>query len=134
MRQKMKYKLPLFICVILSFTLINGCSGKVNNSVTFKNLALGTVYVNFRGDAITITPGNSTTIQEIPKGLYNYATTYSLPAGAIGGSAQGDVKGNLNIMAGTKITILYSSTLVSGAYILFATISTSDDQGSLTSP
>ena len=43
----MKYGLPLFVCIILSFIFINGCSGKVNNSVTFKNLSQGTVYVNF---------------------------------------------------------------------------------------
>jgi hypothetical protein len=73
-------------------------------------------------------------VQEIPKGTYNYATTFALPTGAIGGSAQGDVKGNLIITAGTKITILYSSTLINGAYILYATISSSDNQGTPTSP
>jgi hypothetical protein len=130
----MKYRLPLFVCIILTFIFINGCSGKVNNSVTFKNLALGTVYVNFRGEAIIVTPGNSIVVQEIPKGSYNYATTFSIPAGAIGGSTQGDVKGTLIITAGTKITILYSSTLINGAYILFATISSSDDQGATTGP
>ena len=130
----MKYRLPLFICIILTFICINGCSAKVNNSVTFKNFAVGTVYVNFRGDAITHTPYNTVTVQEIPKGTYNYATTFALPTGAIGGSAQGDVKGNLIITAGTKITILYSSTLINGAYILYATISSSDNQGTPTSP
>jgi hypothetical protein len=130
----MKYRLPLFICIILTLISINGCSGKVNNSVTFKNLAAGNVYVNFRGEAITLTPNNTATVQEIPKGTYNYATTFSLPTGAIGGSAQGDVKGDLIITAGTKITILYSSTLINGSYILFATISSSDDQGTPTSP
>lgn len=130
----MKFKLPLFICIILSFILINGCSGKVNNSVTFKNLAQGTVYINFRGDAITVNPGSSATVQEIPKGTYNYDTNYSLPADAIGGSAQGAIKGNLTITAGTRITILYTSSLINGAYILLATISSSDDQGTLTSP
>jgi hypothetical protein len=130
----MKYKLPLFISIILTFICINGCSEKVNNSVSFKNLAQGTVYVNFRGTAITVTPGNSAIVQEIPKGTYNYATTYEIPAGAIGGSAQGDIKGNLVISAGTKITVLYSSTLINSAYILYATISSSDDQGTTTSP
>ena len=130
----MKNKFPLFICVIFSFIFLNGCSGKVNNSVTFKNNALGTIFVNFRGDAISIAPGNSATVQEIPKGTYNYDTNLSLPAGAIGWSEQGAFKGTLILSAGTRISILYTSTLINGAYVLTATISSSDDQGTLTSP
>jgi hypothetical protein len=130
----MKYRLPLFICIIFTFICLNGCSGKVNNSVSFRNLAQGIVYINFRGDAITVNPGSSAVVQEIPKGTYNYATTFSIPAGAIGASTQGAVTGNLIITAGTKITVFYSSTLINGAYILYATISSSDDQGTPTSP
>jgi hypothetical protein len=130
----MKYRLPLFICIILSFVFINGCTGKVNNSVSFRNLSQGTVYINFRGTAFTVNPGSTSIIQEIPKGTYNYSTTFSIPAGTIGASTQGAVNGNLTIIAGTKITILYSSTLINGAYILYATISSSDDQGTPTSP
>ena len=130
----MKYRLPLFICFILSFIFINGCSGKVNNSVTFTNLAQGTVNVNFRGENITLTPGNSMIVQEIPKGTYNYDTNFSLPANALTGSSQGAVSGNLTISAGTRILIMYSSTLNNGAYILYATVSSSDNQDALTNP
>ena len=130
----MKYIISLSVCIILTFMLIGGCSGKVNNSVTFKNLSQSTVYVNFRGEAIEMTIGNTSTIQEIPKGTYNYSTTYSVPAGAISSSVQGAVTGNLNIAAGTKILIIYSSTLLNGVYLLSATISNSDDQGILTGP
>ena len=130
----MKYRLPLFIGITLTFIFINGCSAKINNSVTFTNLSQGNVIVNFRGEAITVTPGNSVIVQEIPKGTYNYDTNYSIPANAISGSSQGAVSGNLIISAGTKILILYSSTLIDGAYILIATISSSDNQGAPTGP
>jgi hypothetical protein len=130
----MKYRLPLFVCIILSFIFINGCSAKVNNSVTFKNLSQGTVYVNFRADAIPVSPGNSSIVQEIPKGIYNYSTTFSVPAGVISSTSQGAVSGNLNIVAETKILIIYSSTLINGTYTLIATISSSDNQGTPTGP
>jgi hypothetical protein len=130
----MKYKISLFICIILTFMVIGGCSGKVNSSVTFKNLSQSTVYVNFRGEAIQVTVGNTSIVQEIPKGTYNYSTTYSVPAGAISSSVQGAVTGNLNIAAGTRILIIYSSTLINGTYLLSATISNSDDQGTPTGP
>jgi len=130
----MKYRLPLFVCIILSFIFINGCSGKVNNSVTFKNLSQGTVYVNFRAAAIPVAPGNSSIVQEIPKGIYNYSTTFSVPAGVISSTSQGAVSGNMTIVAETKILIIYSSTLVNGTYTLFATISSSDNQGTPSGP
>jgi ribosomal protein L2 len=130
----MKYRLPLFIGIILTFIFINGCSAKINNSITFTNLSQGNVIVNFRGEAITITPGNSVIVQEIPKGTYNYDTNYSIPVNATSGSSQGAVRGNLIISAGTKILILYSSTLIDGAYILIATISNSDNQSVPTGP
>jgi hypothetical protein len=130
----MKYRLPLLFCIFLSFIILNGCSGKVNNSVTFNNLALGTVYVNFRGNAITVAPNSTVLVQEIPKGTYNYDTNFSLPTGAIGGSEQGAYKGTMTISAGTKISVVYTSTLINGAYVLFATVSSSDDQGTTTSP
>ena len=130
----MKYKLPLVICIIFSFLLINGCSGKVNNSVTFKNLASGTIYVNFRGSAVTVNSGGSTAITEIQKGTYTYSTTYSIPAGALTTSTQGDVKGSITLNAGTKILIIYSSTLINGQYVLYATLSSSDSQTTVTAP
>jgi hypothetical protein len=130
----MKNRLPLSVCIIFTLIFLNGCSGKVNNSITFKNLSQSTVYVNFRGEAIELTTGNTSIIQEIPKGIYDYSTTYSVPPGAISSSVQGAVTGNLNIAAGTKILIIYSSTLLNGVYLLSATISNSDDQGTLTSP
>jgi hypothetical protein len=130
----MKIKLPLFLCVIFTFIFLNGCSGKVNNAVTFINKAQGTILVNFRGEAITIAPDNSVTVQEIPKGTYGYDTNISLPPGALGGTEQGAYKGSLILTAGTKISVLYTSTLINGAYILFATISSSDNQVTPTGP
>ena len=130
----MKYRLPLFICIILSFIFINGCSGKVNNLITFKNLSQGNIYVNFRGEAIPVTTGNSSIVQEIPKGIYNYATTFSVPAGVISSTSQGAVSGNLTIVAETKILIIYSSTLINGTYTLFANLSSSDNQGTPSGP
>ncbi len=41
--------------------------------------------------------------------------------------AEGDVAGDLNIKAGTKILIVYSSIIVDGVYKLSATKTSSDD-------
>jgi hypothetical protein len=130
----MRYKIPLLFSFIVSFLFISGCSGKVNNSVTIQNLSAGTVYFNFRGSAVTALSGSTASVSEIPKGTYLYSTTYSIPSGALTASAQGDVKGTLIITAGTRIMIIYSSTLINGAYLLTASISSSDSQISTTSP
>jgi len=130
----MKFKIPLLISFIVSFLLLSGCSGKVNNSVTLQNLSGGAVYFNFRGNVVTALSGATASISEIPKGTYNYSTTYSVPAGALSASAQGAVTGILTINAGTKIMIVYSSTLINQQYILYATISSSDSQSGVTNP
>jgi hypothetical protein len=130
----MRYKIPLLFSFIVSFLFISGCSGKVNNSVSIQNISSGTVYFNFRGSILTTVSGSTATVSEIPKGTYLYSTTYGVPAGALTTNTQGAVTGSLIINAGTRIMIVYSSTLINGAYVLYATISSSDSQTSTTSP
>lgn len=120
-----------YVCLILLVTLLlSGCSSSINNSITFKNLASGDVYINFRGGLITVPAGETSSITDIPNGTYDYSTTYSAPAGVLSSSTVGNTMGNLVIKAGTKILFVYSSTLQTGAYVLFVTISNSDNQSS----
>ena len=125
----MKNKLALSICFVLAFILINGCSTKVNNSVTFQNLSDGTILANFRGNAIEVASGNSATVQEIPKGVYLYSSTIvTVPPGTLNKNLQGAVSGSIIINAGTKVLVVYSSSFTNGTYLVSATISSSDDQ------
>ncbi len=120
-----------FLYVLFSFV---SCSSSVNNSVTFYNLTDGDIYINFRGSLITVPSGKTSIVKEIPKGTYDYATTFSVPAGTTSTGTQGNLAGTLKLKAGTKILFFYSSTLTNGAYTVFVTISNSDDQSSTTSP
>lgn len=113
---------------------INGCAAKVNNRVSFKNLAAATVYVNFRGQLITVLPGAVSSVTEIPKGSYEYSTTYQVPAGALSSSSQGAVSGIITINAGTQVLVIYSSTLLNNTYLFSATISTSEEITGSTNP
>jgi len=123
----MKYKFPLLFSVIVCLVIISGCSGKVNNGIYITNYSMGTIFFNFRGSVITAAAGSKASITEIPKGSYQYSTTYVLPAGTLSTSApQGAVSGTVTVVAGTRISIIYSSTLINGAYQLSATISSSD--------
>ncbi|MHB1685898.1 MAG: hypothetical protein ACYCVH_00740 [Ignavibacteriaceae bacterium] len=117
-----------FLIFLLLPVFLSSCSNSVNNSITFQNLASGDVYINFRGGLITVPAGQTSSIKEIPSGIYSYSTTYSVPAGATSSSSQGNLMGTLNIKAGTKILFVYSSTLQTGVYTISITISNSDDQ------
>lgn len=119
--------------IFLTTLLLMGCTNSINNSVTFKNISDGDIYINFRGSVITVASGQTTVVSNIPKGLYSYSTTYSVPATASSSEAQGSVTGTLTLKAGTKILFLYSSTLFNGTYTLYVTISNSDDQSTSTS-
>lgn len=122
-----------FILLIIFIGIAGlNCSSSLENSITFQNIASNRIFINFRGDLITVEAGETKIVKEIPKGLFTYSTTYEIPAGSQGSSTSGDVSGTVNINAGTKILIIYSSTYIDGTYTLFATISSSDDQTQIT--
>ncbi len=121
--------LVFFVFGLISF---GGCSSTSNNSVTFTNYTQGDLYINFRGSLINVPAGQNSVIKEIPKGTYNYATTFSVPAGTTSSSSQGNLNGTIKVQAGTKILFLYSSTFSNGAYTVFVTMSNSDDQNATT--
>lgn len=132
----MKHKiLALSIILSLSVTFLS-CSSKVNNSFTFKNLAAGDVYVNFRGTVVKVIAGGESVIKEIPQGTYSYNTTYEVPAGATSSSSSGPLSGTVVMKAGTKILLIYSSVFEQSNYKIGATISSSDDENpsTLTGP
>jgi hypothetical protein len=116
------------ILLLSVFGIFSGCTKNLENSIVLKNEAAGSIYFNFRGEVITVGAGKTATINSIPLGLYSYSTTYSVPASASSSAAQGDASGAIQINAGTKFLILYSSTFVNGTYTLYATSSNSDDQ------
>ena len=128
---KRTIKPGLFLLFVLMFS---GCKTSVDNRITFENLSAGDIIVNFRGESLAIAANQTTVITEIPKGTYSYTTVFTKPASASSSATKGDVAGNVIIKAGTKILILYTSTLEAGIYTLSATISSSDDQGIVTSP
>lgn len=123
----------IFFLLLLTISFVGlNCSSSLENSITFQNLASNRIFINFRGELITVEAGETKIVKEIPKGLFTYSTTYEIPAGAKGSAASGDVSGEMNILAGTKILIVYSSTYIDGTYSLFATFSSSDDQSQIT--
>ena len=120
----------IFIVIAGLFFLIGGCKSSVTNSVTFKSIAIGNMYVNFMGETFTVVPNGSKTVRNIPQGTYNYSTSYDIPSGVTSASTTGAVSGEVVMNADTKITVLYSSSLQgTGAtlnYIITASISSND--------
>lgn len=122
----MKKFLTLITFSLIIMTILSGCSDTVNNTFTFKNFATNKVFVNFRAKSIEVDPGETIVLSNIDRGKYLYETTFEVPANAISYTAEGAVSGDVTLSAGTKILIIYTSTLVDDAYTLSATISTSE--------
>jgi hypothetical protein len=99
----------------------------VDNRITFQNLASGDVFVNFLGSLTRVPAGQTVNLTELPKGIFNYETTYEIPSNATSSSTSGALAGEMELSAGTKILIVYSSTFIDGVYTIFATFSSSDD-------
>ena len=123
----MKKILTIITILTISLSFLSGCSDTVGTKITFQNFASNKVYINFRASIIAVDAGKSVDITEIPKGKYAYATTYEIPPGANSSVAEGDVSGDVELSAGTRILIVYASTFIDGAYDINATKTTSDD-------
>jgi len=123
----MKKILILFVLTSLCVITFISCSTTVNNGITIKNLASGDIHLNFRAKLTTVRAGEEVTLSGIPKGSFEYNTTYELPAGITSHTAEEGVSGQLTIKAGTKILFVYSSTIIEGVYNLFVTKTSSDD-------
>lgn len=135
------------VIVSVICALFVSCSPALDNSVTVKNIAQETVYLNIFGKIITVKSGGTQTIKNIQKGSYGYATTYTIPAAASSSSVEGNAEGNLMLDAGTRISILYASRLQASqsgggaanqlSYVLVVSVSSNDkvsSGGSTTGP
>jgi hypothetical protein len=124
----MKRCILLFI-IIIGITLTS-CNSGADTKITFRNDSAGSLFINFRGELITVASGTSTIISDVPIGKFGYSTTYEVPAGVTTSRNIGAVSGELNINPGTRVFIHYTSVLSGGDYTVSATISYSDDLSS----
>lgn len=130
--KKVIYLLSISLVLLL---IMSGCSSNIDNKITFQNFASNAIHISFRASLITVEAGKSVEVTEIPKGKYSYETTYELPSGTSSHEAVGEVSGTVEMTAGTKILIVYSSTFIEGKYTIGATLTSSDDlTGGTTGP
>jgi hypothetical protein len=123
----MKKILTIITFLAITMSFLSGCSDTVGTKITFENFASNKVFINFRASLITVDAGKSVDITEIPNGKYSYATTYQLPPGTISSTSEGDVSGEIELRAGTRVLIVYASTFIDFVYTISATKTTSDD-------
>lgn len=122
-------KVLLIISSVLLILMAYACQPSETTEFTFRNIASNAVYVNFRAELITVQAGETVVLKEIPRGTFEYETTYQLPAGTTSSSTVGPVSGNVEFRAGTKALIIYSSTFIEGTYTIGATLTTNNDDG-----
>jgi hypothetical protein len=111
------------ILVVLCISMLTfwSCETDQGTSLTLKNMAAGAIYFNFLGEVTTVAAGRTVVMSDLPNGLYEYVTTYSVPAGATSSLAVGDLAGEIIIEAGTQVLILYSSEFQEDKYTIYAT-------------
>ena len=118
----------ILFAAISSFLLFTSCSSTVDNWLKIQNLASNDVYLNFRASLIHVRSGETVQLKELPKGTFEYETIYEVPSGASGSEPQGEAAGELEIRAGTKVLIVYTSTFIDNNYVLFTSVTSSDDK------
>ena len=118
----MKKYLPVLVLLIALW----GCSN--DNKLTIKNIGDEPIYINFRASIDSVYPGGSFPVTDIPNGTYEYNTTYRIPPGVTSASMSGEAgSGQLFFeKKDTQILLLYSSTLLNGAYTVYVNKSSSE--------
>ncbi len=112
------------------FSLI-GCTN--NNQITIVNDAQESIMFNFRATEYDVESGASETIKNVPNGVYAYNTTYTLPAATTSFSVAGSAgSGSLTFdREQTHQLLIYSSTLINGAYTLYVNQTSTDTVGAV---
>ena len=124
----------ILVVMCVSMLTFCSCSSDEGTSLTLKNMAAGSIYLNFRGEVTTVAAGRTVVLSDLPKGTYAYVTTYAVPAGATSSTAVGELQGEIIINAGTQVLILYSSLFSENKYTIYATITTNDDLDKVDNP
>lgn len=117
----------LFVLTIMALIGFTSCEPFIENKIIARNLAAAEVKINIRGQIHSIAVGETLVLSDFKKGTFEYETIYSVPAGATEFSAEGDVAGEIVMNAGTEVLIVYTSTLTEGAYVVYGSMTTTDD-------
>jgi hypothetical protein len=126
--EKMKKQIIiLFTLVVISVISFTSCEPFIENKIIARNLAAADVKINIRGQVHSIAVGETLVLSDFKKGTFEYETIYSVPAGATDFSAEGDVSGEMVLNAGTEVLLVYTSTLTEGSYVVYGSMTTTDD-------
>lgn len=117
----------LFVLTIMALIGFTSCEPFIENKIIAKNLAAGDVQLNIRGQVYSVPSGETIILSDFKKGTFEYETIYTLPVGVTDFSSEGDVAGEMVLNAGTEILLVYTSTLTEGAYVVYGSMTTTDD-------
>jgi hypothetical protein len=128
--EKMKKQLVLlFTLIAISLITFISCEPFIVNKITAKNSAAGGVELTLRGKTYDIPPGETLILNDFTKGTFAYSTVYEIPFGISEASTVGAVSGEMKLLAGTEISLVYTSVVDSAKYTLYGVLSSSDDVG-----
>ena len=123
----MKKQLVVLFTLVAVALITFSCEPFIENKITAKNLAAAGVVLNLRGQEYNIPAGETLVLNDFKKGSFAYSTGYQIPFGVTDASTSGDVSGQMRLLAGTEVLLVYTSVVDSAKYTLYGSLSTSDD-------
>lgn len=122
-----KQLVSLFTLVAIVLITFTSCEPFIENKITAKNIAAAGVILNLRGQEYNIPAGETLVLSDFKKGTFAYSTVYQIPFGVTTATTSGAVSGQMNLLAGTEVLLVYSSVVDSAKYTLYGTLTSSDD-------
>lgn len=119
----------LFALVVISVIAFTSCEPFIENKIIIKNETDTQITLNIRAKLHDVSPHETLILNDFKKGVFEYETVYTVPDYALTAGIEGDFAGELLLNAGTEIIIYYDDSFdsESGAYSIFASMTSSDD-------
>lgn len=119
----------LFSLVIISLISFTSCEPFIENKIIIKNETDTEITLNIGAKLHDVNAHETLVLNDFKKGVFEYETIYTVPDYASSAGIEGDFAGELLLNAGTEILIYYDDSFdpESGAYSIFASLTSSDD-------
>lgn len=131
MKKQIIVLLTLVTIFLISFT---SCEPFIENKITIRNYSEAPIKLMIRAQEYDIAarvnlndPVPQIILNDFKKGSFEYETVYRAPTWASETTIEGDFAGTMDLNAGTEILLAYFGGVSDSSYIIFASLTSSDD-------
>lgn len=126
----MRKNLIIFLAITGMIFGFISCESFIENKITVDNSSASNIELLIAGKSYDIPSNSNLVLSDFKKGTFAYQTIYTVPFGVTTATAEGDVSGEITLLAGTEVLLKYTSFASDSSYTIYGILSSSDDVNS----